>query len=247
MVATALLISLIGSVSQLQAGECWDTRENAEIKGYSELDDIVLLSFKDAVECTPISGATVTVNGESIPTNSKGYAELSLDQFMELDDAKIAIVVKKRGYATLKTYLDVQAGTVWNHRFSMTKALGADQVRFVLQWQDKPKDMDLHLIADDFHISYQNMRSYRNRAKLDRDDMNGYGPETITLNRVDPNKKYQLYVYNYSNRKPIKNVSVFVYAGDVLVEEISLPTTSNRIVDVLEIDQASISVINRVR
>ena len=37
-------------------------------------------------------------------------------------------------------------------------------------------------------------------ARLDRDDLNGRGPETITITDVDDNATYNCYIHDYSNR-----------------------------------------------
>jgi uncharacterized protein YfaP (DUF2135 family) len=37
-------------------------------------------------------------------------------------------------------------------------------------------------------------------AKLDHDAMNGYGPETITLNSLDSDGKYEFYVHDFSDK-----------------------------------------------
>jgi hypothetical protein len=36
------------------------------------------------------------------------------------------------------------------------------------------------------------------KVTLDHDAINGYGPETITLNSLDSDGKYEFYVHNYS-------------------------------------------------
>ena len=232
------------------ANECWDLAENQKIKGFSELDDELLLSFKDSVTCEPLKKMEVELRGGTWHTDSRGYVSLPMDDFWAMDDEDVPIKIAKNGYITLETELEVRAGSVWNKRFVMSKALDINKVRFVLQWQDVPSDLDLNLISDDFHISYQKTHSIHNRARLDRDDMNGYGPETITLNRVDKNKRYKVYVHNYRNDKQFDGRAVlYVYADNRLVESIDLPKTkrSQRYVDLLELSDNEIRVINTAR
>ncbi len=64
-------------------------------------------------------------------------------------------------------------------------------IRIILDWDKSPNDLDAHLVKDgDYHISYRNKRvADDGAAQLDRDDMNGYGPETITINNVESNSK----------------------------------------------------------
>ncbi len=245
----AVVLSCVFS-SMVAANECWDLAENQKIKGFSELDDELLLSFKDSVSCEPLKNMTVDVMGHTLKTDYRGYVTMSMDDFWAMDDEDVPIKVAKRGYITLETALKVRAGSVWNKRFVMSKKLDIGNVRFVLQWQDTPMDLDLNLVANDFHISYQKSRSIRNRARLDRDDMNGYGPETITLARVNKNKTYKVYVHNYRNDKPFDGRAVlYVYADNKLVETIAIPKTkrSQRYVDLLELSGNEIRVINRAR
>jgi uncharacterized protein YfaP (DUF2135 family) len=76
-----------------------------------------------------------------------------------------------------------------------------------LDWDKEPGDLDAHLVKQNsYHISYRNMKtSIDGLAKLDHDAMNGYGPETITLNNVDSDGKYEFYVHNFSEQN--KNAS----------------------------------------
>jgi len=76
------------------------------------------------------------------------------------------------------------------------------QFRFVLSWGAKPADLDANALGPTpgggaFHISYRAMRTWERRHFLDIDAMNGYGPETITLEKLDPGV-YLFVVHDYS-------------------------------------------------
>jgi len=78
------------------------------------------------------------------------------------------------------------------------------QYRFVLSWGASPPDLDAHLVgptpsSGEFHISCRTMRTWERRHLLDRDDTNGHGPETITLEKLDPGI-YSFAVQDYSNK-----------------------------------------------
>lgn len=86
---------------------------------------------------------------------------------------------------------------------ALTGKLKNSQYRFVLTWGQRPSDLDAHLVGPDltgkeFHISYHNMRSWSGRHFLDVDDMDSFGPETITLNRLDDGV-YEFFVHDFSN------------------------------------------------
>jgi len=79
------------------------------------------------------------------------------------------------------------------------------EYRVVVSWQDDPRDLDAHLTGpipqsnETFHVSYRNMRTALNRHFLDRDDLDGFGPETITIKQLDPGL-YSFFVHDYTNK-----------------------------------------------
>jgi uncharacterized protein YfaP (DUF2135 family) len=114
-------------------------------------------------------------------------------------------------------------GTYWQNKFLLTKAIPINSARFILSWGNTPKDLDLHLISDDFHISYRNKSGALHKAKLNQDAMHGYGPETITLNKLDKSKNYKVYIYKYSSGGYIDhNTNLSVYKNNKLDKVITL-------------------------
>jgi hypothetical protein len=98
-------------------------------------------------------------------------------------------------------------------------------VRFVLSWEAKPADLDAHLVGptpdgSTFHISYRTMTEWRRRHFLDRDDMNGYGPETITLHTLDPGV-YYFAVHNYSDKSKTASSELSASGAKVRVYQAS--------------------------
>ena len=78
------------------------------------------------------------------------------------------------------------------------------QYRIVLTWESKPADLDAHLSGPhprggSFHIWYRNRFLIDGTDFLDRDDLNGYGPETITIYKPAQGE-YQYSVHDYSNK-----------------------------------------------
>ena len=231
--------------TSVYAKGCWSLEERKDFE-FAELEGKMWFSFKDAVSCEPIEGATVTFGSRQFQTDAWGRISLPVRVFEKLEDAVIPLKVEKEGYITLKTQVRVMAGTVWDKFFLLTKKLPLNSARFVLSWGEKPRDLDLHLVGSGFHISYRNMRSYANQAELDRDDTNGYGPETITLQRIEANKRYVLYVHNYSNDAQInQKARVYIYLNNRLDRVIDLPRTNKRVIKVLEINDKDVSYINQ--
>ncbi|MBU1927672.1 carboxypeptidase regulatory-like domain-containing protein, partial [bacterium] len=84
-----------------------------------------------------------------------------------------------------------------------------------LDWSANPRDLDSHLTGPDtsstrFHLAYYNkiIGQYTGDtqitcadgiiATLDRDDIDGVGPETTTLCSVEPDGIYKYYVHHYA-------------------------------------------------
>lgn len=225
---------------------CWSLDERKEIDGFSELDDVLVLSFKDAISCKPIANAQIKLGELDYTSDARGYLQLPMAPFAAQMDARLAIQVRAPGYIPLVSELEVAAGTVLNRRMVLSPALPPGKLRFVLQWGMTPEDLDLHLKGPDFHISYRNMRNAPNRARLDHDEREGIGPETITLDRVLADAEYGLWVDNFSNDDYFSGYeAVYVYQGDALLRKIRLPRTTKRAVQVLRIRGGNIQFINQ--
>ncbi|WP_139163793.1 YfaP family protein [Desulfoluna spongiiphila] len=237
------MCSLFVAAAVSLAGECscWDDRERHEVEGFSEIEGAVVLSFKDAVSCAPLAGADVRLSfpdkERSLRTGAKGYIVMPEEVVESMDEGTIGVTLSKEGYIPFKTFLPVEAGTIRHRRFLVSRKLPLSSVRFVLQWDEKPKDLDLHLIKDTtLHISYRHMRSIPDLARLDRDDMDGLGPETLTLDRIDKDASYRLFVHNYSGESSLAGSRVSVYANGKLDRVVTLPETAGRQADVLVIE-----------
>jgi len=225
---------------------CWNLKERSNIEGFAELDDVLIISLKDAISCRPLANVKLLLGELEYKTDSQGYIKLPMQPFASQMDARMSLVASKTGYITLSTDLLVEAGTVLNRRLVLSPVLPPGKTRFVLQWADEPEDLDLHLQGPDFHISYRNMKNAPNRARLDVDELEGYGPETITLDRIDVRQTYDLSVYNYSNDADFKGVElVYVYAGDSLIKEMRLPASKKRTVQLLQIKNGKYQFLNK--
>lgn len=209
------------------------------------MEGSIVLSFKDAVSCEPISGAEVRLSlpdrDRTVRTGDKGYIVMPERVVDAMGEGAIGIRLVKDGYIPLEANIPVQAGTIRYKRYLVSKDLPPESYRFVLQWDEKPADLDLHLVKDDtLHISYRHMRSIPDLARLDRDDMNGLGPETLTLDRVDAASTYRVFVHNYSGEAAMAGGRVSVYADNTLYRVISLPETEGRTAGILVIEGGKI-------
>ena len=240
------LLTLMSIITPIVAHACWPLDERKEVDGFSELDGTLILSFKDAVSCHVIVDAKVSISGKQYITDYRGYLSLPMESFSNVMDKRLPIVVRKKGYVDLQTELQIVAGTVLNKRLVMSEVLPLNKVRFVLQWLDKPRDLDLHLISKTNHVSYRNMKGVINKVTLDRDSLNGFGPETITLLDVSDAETYSIFVDNYSHDSNFRgHANLKVYNGDALLHSIDLKPGKHRAIHVLDIKNGVVDIINK--
>lgn len=165
-------------------------------------------------------------DGESsskVITDSNGNAKIPTP--FGKDDSSVMMILKKEGYATMAVKCPCD-GFV----YAMSPNLqNLDSLRVVLQWDDKPEDMDLHAYFKDSHIYYNEQIGID--ANLDVDDTDGYGPETITIEKRHNGEKYVFFVHNFTSWEyyrdqrseyplpldKLKNVKVYVYVGSSLI------------------------------
>ena len=217
-----LLMSIM-VVSSVMGESCWNSLEVADI-GLSGLDDITKFSIKDVDDCKPVANATVYFLGKKFHTNQSG--EISFPSPPEEVDGYIPLKIERDGYITLIQKVPVSFGTVWQKKFLLTKQIPIGSARFILSWGKKPRDLDLHLVSDDFHISYRNKSGALYKARLDRDATKGYGPETITLKKLNNAKTYRVLVHRYSKDGVLdKQVTLSVYKNNQIDNVIHIPNT----------------------
>ena len=218
-----ILLGTVALTTQLFAGSgCWTTEHKAILES-AELEGNIIFSFKDSKDCTPITNAKVTFAGKQFTTDYNGYLTLPIPP--ENIDMQIPLKVEKDGYITLKQNVMASVGSFWQNKFIMTKEIPIKSAKFILGWGESPKDLDLHLVSDDFHISYRNKTGAVYKAKLDRDSTQGYGPETITLDLLDKHKSYKVYVYKFSTYGEFDHsVNFSLYKNNKLDKSFSFPS-----------------------
>lgn len=139
-----------------------------------------------------------------------------------LESGEYTVEVSKSGYLDERFRVFVRAAATTYCDFVISPPLEEGSVRFVLEWEGWPRDLDSYLYAslDDgssFVIYYLNTTYSANGktiAMLDVDDMDGYGPETTTCNSL--NGVLSFVVRDFGETKSMSNtrVSVKVYLSD---------------------------------
>jgi hypothetical protein len=96
----------------------------------------------------------------------------------------------------------VSANTSNVGNLPLSPLLSQGQARIVLTWGTDPRDLDSHLTKDygsfrEYHIAYYS-RFGTNGDNLDVDDQYSYGPETVTIQNIDPSAHYSYWVHLYA-------------------------------------------------
>lgn len=200
---------------------------------FRELEsDALTLRFFNAVDGNPIPGGEVVIEKlGTFRTDTEGKAVFPIPE----QDGVYKVVFSRQGYITSEFPIEIQAGTMFFNRFSVSPALPLGNMRIVLDWDASPRDLDLHFIkANHYHVSYRNMRTFADGVvRLDRDDRNGYGPETVTVKRIENSATYYCLVHDYSNRNQVAGTGLSrskatekVYSGNALLHVIPVPRST---------------------
>ncbi len=217
LTAGLFLILFLSLINGHLAAPSYALGEQSEIdlksaEAEAELDGYLTLRFLNALNGKAILGGSVSVGSfGDFTTDSTGKILFTIPE----DDGLYPVEFKETGFITTKFNIEIAAGTMFANWFSISPALDLGSIRIVLDWGKKPRDLDLHVYKmGDYHISYRDKRSSSRQdfykpsnesARLDRDDTNGYGPETITIDNFDKTGTYQIYVHDYFNRSNEKS------------------------------------------
>ena len=190
----------------------------------------------------------------TVATNQNGSF-----QFENLDAGNYTLEVQGEGYIT--TYLNaVNLGGQTNQvNGVVSPELGASQFLIVLTWGDNPADLDAHLTGPDgddgrFHVYFSALGNpnlaLTPHVHLDRDDTDGTGPETITVDRLLSGGRYRFSVHDYSNQSSTSSqdlggsgAKVEVYgSGNQLLGTFNVPNQSGTLWTVFEINELGVIV-----
>lgn len=165
-------------------------------------------SLSDAVDASKtITDATISLRkGTDVKT---GLADETVNvdaqgnySFTEIAAGDYTIEVSGDGYITVYENITLAAEKTAEKRFSLSPTLPTGQIRLVMSWGATPSILDSHLHGPNassgtFLINWR-ARSASN-VSLDRDAMQGYGPETITIATRNTGT-YTYWINDYSNR-----------------------------------------------
>ncbi|MEW6051228.1 MAG: carboxypeptidase regulatory-like domain-containing protein [Candidatus Zixiibacteriota bacterium] len=181
----------------------------------------------DALTGQPLANATVTITqsqeranrpnalGDSVLTDSQGEYHLT-----GIPEGNFEVIVSKAGYVTFYDYRTFRS-SIRLAPIVLTQELPANRFRFVLSWGETPKDLDAYLwveAAAATMLVYQGAQGDSLNAPfahLDRDDLEYFGPETITIYSLYLPTKFA--VRNWSLEAPLAGCGAHVdlYWGNI--------------------------------
>jgi hypothetical protein len=230
------------------SGMSGDARIKSEM-ALLAMDGLIPMRFANALDGRGIPDARVTVDsGGTFTTDSRGIITMP-----QIPDGIYNLTFSKEGFITTPIEFRVQLGMVVFNWFSISPGLEGNSFRFVLDWGERPADLDMHLEKrEDYHISYRNMRnSADGSVNLDRDDRDGYGPETITLNRAEIQGVYDVYIIDYTNRNSPNSqalsrsgATLRVYRGDRLTHTFHIPSGTGIRWNIFRLEKNQVNAIN---
>ena len=179
--------------------------QNRNKDAFKEMEEGKLtLRFNDALTGKPIKGGKVTISETNeYETDYEGRIFIDIDEEKEM----LPIVFEHPKYITTQMEIELMAGTLFLNHFSISPKMPVGSIRVILDWGDSPRDLDAHFVKDNaYHISFRKMIiSADGVAKLDRDDTDGKGPETITVSRVDADATYKYFVHDFTNQNNVNS------------------------------------------
>jgi hypothetical protein len=205
----------------------------------------------NALTAEPIAGATIDFGGGRTTTTGAG-GSFSID----LPPGTFTAEVSAAGFIpTTVTDIEVNpAETTDVGTIALSPVLGEGEVRIVLTWNVPPsRDLDSHLTGpipgsmDRFHVYFGNRGNLNGSpwAALDRDDLVGPGPETITIARLFPGVyRYSVHDYtgrnqNFSTALAEAGARVRVFRGDEQIGDFAVPNRDGTLWTVFEMDGAT--------
>ncbi|MCH9031077.1 MAG: leucine-rich repeat domain-containing protein [candidate division Zixibacteria bacterium] len=184
----------------------------------------------DAVGGGPLVGASVSLTGTALgaTTDINGFYTIAL-----VPAGNYEIRASLIGHFVSTKNICVAGGGSSEVNFALSATLISGQYRFVLTWNLLPFDLDAHVWTGGFHTYWCNSfpSSAPNVAVLDLDDIDSFGPETMTLDSLSDTCRFA--VHNYSQEfegdigLPLSGARIEVFEGQNKIATFDAPSLSN--------------------
>lgn len=173
-----------------------------------------------------VSGATITAMRDGVTlasTESDADGEFTLD----FSPGPVQILAHKEGSMSFQTGAMLLPRMTASQRVLMPPDLPPGAAGIVLVWDKVIPDMDLHMSTPfGCNVDWTNFvctnPSGPGKAHLDRDDMYGGGPETMTIDEPAPGN-FKVFVHRYSSGDIyLSKAQVYVFQSDGRIFQFSL-------------------------
>jgi uncharacterized protein YfaP (DUF2135 family) len=174
----------------------------------------------NAVNNQPVPQAEVRIVGKelSVKTDAEGWFRLE-----GAPSGTLPIEVACPGFTAERFDWELEAGREGAIRVVLSPGLEQGQIRVVLAWDEEPADLDAHLKGplpegEEFHVYFHQKGDLKSRqfVRLDVDDRDGQGPETITVLGVLPGE-YRYFVHDYTHRDDPQSADLAQSGAEVKV------------------------------
>lgn len=169
---------------------------------------------------------------------------------LDLDSGDYTVEIQADGYITEYFSITVYSWfTSDEEDFTISPELEEGQIRIVLEWGAAPMDLDAHLFGTSssgefIAVNFMDMAE-EGVASLDVDDMNGYGPETITINDVGGDYYFGVNDYGSTGTMAQSGATVKIYMpGESQPTIVYVPAEVENLWLVCEIHDNQVFVIN---
>ena len=182
--------------------------------------------IRDSDTGVPIPNADVDIDNT---WQMKSDKEGKLDLPDSIQEGEHTITVKKGDeyVQTVENFTVAKGEITTAPQISIPKAVDFERIKIVLDWGEFPWDLDAHVVDGTNHVFFSAKKE--GNLELDRDDVNSYGPETITILNPDKNKVYSYYVFDCSNadnpestRLSTSQAQVKIYFGNEFVDSFKI-------------------------
>jgi hypothetical protein len=194
--------------------------------------------IKDATNNEKLSNAALKASGISIKFHNKDN-NISYDASVKDDSTYTVqlpignyirdVVVPNREHSGAKVnVIFSRSSGAENLMNNVLLSPKVDGWRAVLTWGEVPKDLDTWVILPGGEKIFHNNKSSKDgKVTLDFDKTTGFGPETVTLKKINSGI-YQFYVNNFSKEVQLSasKARVVLYRGSDMVGEFRIPVGS---------------------
>ena len=212
----------------------------------------------NAMTSEGVEAANISLEAQGDSSHSANIkTEMDGSFSIELEADTYNITISAENYEEETFEFTIEENSNYSgEQFTISPSLASGSARIVLEWGDYPEDLDSYLIGttDDgteVDVSFHNDQCTKNGeviAELDVDEMDGHGPETITLNNLNGTYRYLVDDFTESGKLQEYGATVKVYiSGKSQPEVITIAPDAGvkNVWEVFELDHGKLNILNR--